>query len=89
MKVQATKMKRTSITDQSQWLWCDFVTSMFNDLWRKNGGLFKNTGKTFRELMQNFLLGLVEACITTDAGGNIRIIGAADRKNHKKIIADR
>ena len=62
---------------------------MFNDLRRKNGGLCKNTGNTFRDLMQNFVLGLDEACIMADAGGNIKIIGAADRKKHEKILVDR
>ena len=57
--------------------------SMFNDLWRKNGGYAKKTGKTFGELMQHFVLGLDEACIMADAGGNIKNIGAADRKNKK------
>ena len=62
---------------------------MFNDLQRKNGGLCKKTGKTFGGLMQHFVLGLDEACIMADAGGNIQIIGAADRKKHENILADR
>ena len=62
---------------------------MFNDLRRKNGRLCKNTGKKFGELMQHFVLSIDESCIMADAGGNIKIIGAADRKNHEKILADR
>ena len=62
---------------------------MFNDLRMKNGRLCKNTGKKIGELMQHFVLSIDEACIMEDAGGNIIIIGAADRKNHKNILADR
>ena len=62
---------------------------MFNDMRRKNGGICKKTGKTFIELMHHFVLGLDEACIMADAGGNIKIIGAADRKKHENILADR
>ena len=89
LKVQATTTERTAITYQSQWRWYIFFTSMFNDLQRKNGGLCKNTGNTFGELMQDFVLSLDEACIMSDAGGNIKIIRAADRKKHEKILADR
>ena len=39
--------------------------------------------------MQHYVLGLDEAYIMSDAGVNIVIIGAADRKNHKTIISDR
>ena len=38
--------------------------------------------------MQNFVLGLDEACIMADSGGSIIIIGAADRKKNEKILAD-
>ena len=38
--------------------------------------------------MQNFVSGLDEACIMADAGGNIRIIGTAERKKHEKILAN-
>ena len=89
LKVQATTTERTAIMYQSQWRWYSFVTSMFNDLRRKNGGLCKNTGKKFGGLMQHFVLGLDEACIMAYDGGNIKIIGAANRKKHEKIIADR
>ena len=53
------------------------------------GGYAKNIGNTFRELMQYFVLGLDETCIMVDAVGNIRIIGATNRKKHQKILADR
>ena len=89
LKVQVTTTERTAITYQSQWLWYSFVTSMFNYLRRKNGGLCKKTGNTFGELMQDFVLSLDEACIMSDAGGNIKIIGASDKKKHEKILAGR
>ena len=62
---------------------------MFNKLRRKNGGLCKKTGNTFGELMQHFVLVLDEVCIMAYAGGNIKIIGAANRKKHENILADR
>ena len=70
-KVQATTTERTDITYRSQWRWYSFVTSMLNDLRRKNGRLCKYTDKIFGELMQHFVLGLDEACIMPDSGGNI------------------
>ena len=36
--------------------------------------------------MQHFVLGLDKACIMADAGGNIKIIGAADRKSTKIFL---
>ena len=39
--------------------------------------------------MQNFLLGLDEACIMVDAGVNSRMVGAADMEKYEKIILDR
>ena len=62
---------------------------MFNDLRKKDVAVCKKTAKTFGELMQNFVLGLDEACIMSYDGRNIRIIGAANRKQHEKIIAYR
>ena len=53
---------------------------MFNELWKNNLGVWENTGKKFGDLMLNFVLGLDEACIMADYGGNIGIIGASDRK---------
>ena len=40
LKVQATTTELTDITYQSQWRWYSFVTSMFNNLRRKNWRLF-------------------------------------------------
>ena len=39
LKVQVTTTERTDITYRSEWRWYSFVTSMLNDLRRKNGGL--------------------------------------------------
>ena len=82
-------MKWTAIMHQSQWRWYGFVTGMFNELWNNNVGVCKNTSKTFGELMQHFVFGLDEACIMAYSDGNIRIIGADDRKIHENILADR
>ena len=74
LKAQAMKTERTAITYQSQLHWYIFVTGMFDDLRKKNVGVCKDTGKKFGELIQNFVLGLDEACIMADAGINSRII---------------
>ena len=89
LEVQTTTTEQNPITHQSKWRWCGFVTYMFNVLRKKNMGVCKNTGKTFGELMRNFVLDLVEAYILADAGINIRIIGAAERKKHENIIQGR
>ena len=87
LKAQATTTERSAITYQSQWRWYGFVTGMFNDLWKKNVAVCKNNFNTFGELMQNFVLGLDEACIMADAGINIRIVGASNRKQNENIIS--
>ena len=89
LKAHTTTTEQTSITYQSQWRWYGFGTGMFNEVQKKDMDVCKNTAKTFGELMHNFFLGLDEACIMADDGRNIRIIGAANRKKHEKIIAYR
>ena len=89
LNVQATTIERTAVTYRSQWCCYSFVTIMFNDMRRKNGGICKKTGKTFGELMHHLVLGLDEACIMADDGGNIKIIRATDRKKHENILSDR
>ena len=74
---------------KSQWFWYVFVTGVFNYLRKNNVGVCKKIGKTFGQLMQNFVLVLGEECIMADAGRNIRIIGSANRKKYEKILADR
>ena len=74
LKLQTTTTEWTSITYQSQWNWYEFFMSMFDNLWRKNGRICNNNGKTFGQFMQHFVLVLDEACIMADAGGNIRMI---------------
>ena len=89
LKEQATTTEQNVIMCQSQWRLYGFITDMYNDLRKKNVGICKNTGKKFGELMQHFVFGLDEACIMAYSDGNIRIIGADDRKIHEKILTDR
>ena len=58
---------------------------MLNDMRKKNVGLCKSTDN----IIHNFVLVLHEACIMTDSGKNVIIIGSTDGKYHEKILADR
>ena len=84
-KEQAITTERTSIMYQPQWHWYGFLTGMLNDMRKKNVGLCKSTDN----IIHNFVLVLHEACIMTDSGKNVIIIGSTDGKYHEKILADR
>ena len=59
---------------QSQWHCYEFVTGVFNEMPKKNVGVCQNTGKTFRDFMQHFLLGLDKVFIMADAGINSELL---------------
>ena len=88
-KAQATTADRTSINLPQQYRWHTLVDSLFAQLREKNTGLCRKTGKTFGKLISNFIVGLDEMCLMSDAFGDLYVIGAANKKKHEAMIADR
>jgi hypothetical protein len=46
------------------------------------------TGLQFGELIDHFVIGANEACLMSDAHGNLHIIGTADKKKHERKSGD-
>ena len=55
---------------------------------KKITGLCKKSGLPFKEVMEHFLIGLEEACLVADAGGNVKILGEFGRLKHEKKVSD-
>ena len=68
-KVQATMSDRTNINVAQQYRWHWAVDEVYDYLRKKNTGLCQKTGKTFGEVMREFLLDLDEMCLMSDAHG--------------------
>jgi hypothetical protein len=66
-----------------QWRWYQNVQEALNLLRQKNTGVCHKTGKQFGEVMDFFVVGADEACLMSDAHGNVKIIGSADKKKHE------
>ena len=54
----------------------------------KNTGLGKLSGKSFGEVMPNFIIGLEEMCLMSDCHSNLRVFAAADKKKEEKLLTD-
>eukprot|EP00978_Attheya_sp_CCMP212_P000306 scaffold593_cov31-Attheya_sp.AAC.1 len=85
---QATTTDRTGITISDQYRWHLLVDAEYDRLRLKNIGICPVTRKTFGELMDAFVIGLDEMSIAADHAGNIRIVAAANKKKHEKILQD-
>ena len=88
VKAQPTTTDRTAITVSQQYRWHRLVDSVYKDLWERNTGVCPVTSRSFGELMPHFLIGLDESSICADHAGNLKIIGAANKKKHEKILQD-
>jgi hypothetical protein len=87
-KVQATTSNRMNINVAQQYRWHRAVDEVYNYLRKKNTGLCQKTGKTFGEVMPEFLLGLDEMCLMSDAHGNLRVVASTDKKKQEKLLQD-
>jgi hypothetical protein len=84
-KVQATTSDRTNINVAQQCRWHQAVDEVYKHLRRV---LCQSTGKTFGEVMPDFLIGLDEMCLMSDAHGDLRVFASADKKKQEKLLQD-
>ncbi len=54
----------------------------------KNTVVCNKTGKSFREIIEYFILGGNETCLIADADRDLRIVGERGRKKHKKKVSN-
>jgi hypothetical protein len=87
VKAQATTTKRSAITVSQQFCWFKTYGNALHEIRKRNVGTCNQTGKTFGELIQHFVVGGDETCIMSSAG-ELMIVGSMDRKKHEKAIAD-
>jgi hypothetical protein len=87
-QVQATTSNRTNINVAQQYHWHRAVDEVFQYLRVNNTGLCQLSGKTFGEVMPNFIIGLDEMCLMSDAHGNLRVFASADKKKQEKLLQD-
>ena len=87
-KVQATTSERTNINVAQKFRWHSLVDHIYNLVREKNTGVCSKTGKSFGELIQQYIVGLDEMCLQGDAHGSCTIIGSVDKKKHEKLLQD-
>jgi hypothetical protein len=64
------------------------VDEVYDYLRKKNTRLCQKTGKTFCEVMPEFLLGLDKMCLMSDAHGDLQVVASADKKKQEKLLQD-
>ena len=87
MKYQATATKRSSITFAQQFFWHTTFEAVLNKLRELNTGEYNLTGKTFRELIWNFIVDGDKTFMHVSLI-HLNVNGLIDRKNHEKILYD-
>jgi hypothetical protein len=85
---QKTTSKHSMTSVAHQWCWMLNIKQALDFLHRMNTGVCRVTGKTFGELIDYFAAGADEACLMADQHGNVKIIGAADKKKHKRKVGE-
>ena len=82
---QATTTKRSAITVEQQFRWyCTYEQAL--DLLRElNAGVCQKTGKTFGELIANFIVAGDETGLSGMEGA-VRIVGSRGKSKQEKII---
>jgi hypothetical protein len=87
--VRAQKMtsKRCMMTVEQQFRWFKTHGEGLDYLQRMNTGTCQKTGKTFREVIQHFVIGGDETCFMA-SDGEVRVIGEKGVKKHEKKLVD-
>jgi hypothetical protein len=80
MTTQKTTSKRSSCSTAHQFRWFTNIEHGLDFLRTHNTGHCRRTGKTFGEVIDNFVIGGDEACLMADANGDLKIIGASDAR---------
>ena len=88
VRARATTSDRTNINFAQQYRRHSLIDNCFNSMREKNVGRCNKSQRTFGEVMHHFVVGLDEMCLMSDAHGNLRIIGAAEKKKHEKLLQD-
>jgi hypothetical protein len=83
VKAQVTTTKRSAITVLQQFCWFKTYGNALDELRKCNVGTCNQTGKTFGELIQHFVVGGDKTCIMSSAG-ELTIVGSTPR--HKVLI---
>ena len=78
-KFQATIIDWTNINTSQQCFWNTMFDKFFTMPRSENVGLCKKSGKTFGEVVYNFIIGLDEMCIMSDTHGDIKMIISEDK----------
>ena len=86
--MQATTSDRTNINVAQQYRWHSLVDENYKQMREKNTGVCAVTGKTFREVIPHYVVGLDDMCLMGDAHGSCEIIGSMDKKKHEKFLQD-
>lgn len=84
VKAQKTTSKRSQITAAQQYRWLTNYQKALTFLREKNTGLCNETGKTFGEVIDHFIVGGDETNLQADDAGNLYIFGETGRKKHEK-----
>jgi hypothetical protein len=87
-KVQATTSDRTNINTAQQYRWHRAVDKVYDFMRTKNTGLCKLSGKSFGEVMPNFIVGLDKMCLMSNCHGDLRVFAVADKKKQEKLLQD-
>ena len=86
VKAQASTIKRSQITVAGQYRWHRMVDKAYEILRTRNQGALPD-GRTFGEVIENFVLGGDETCFLA-SGGDVRILGDKKKKKHEKATAN-
>ena len=85
---QATTSDRTNINVAQQYRWHLAMDEVYKYLRTNNNGLCQKSEKTFGEVMPEFLIGLDEMCLMSDAHGDLRVVASANKKKQEKLLQD-
>ncbi len=90
-KVQATTSNRTNINVAQQYCWHWAVDEVYEHLRSVNTRLCQSTGKTFGEVMPDFLIGFDKMCLMSDTNGDLCVFFNADKRSkrsyYKTLVA--
>jgi len=88
MKAQKTTSKRSELSVAHQWRWFENFEAGLDFLRRHNTGTCPKSGKTFGELIDHFVVGGDETCLMSDSNGDLKIVGAKDKRKHERKVSD-
>jgi hypothetical protein len=88
VKAQATTKKRSAITTAQQYRWHKTFEACLNELRDRNTGVCRVTGKTFGEVIHNYIVGGDETCFQASDIGGALVVASHDNKKAEKKSQD-